>query len=96
MAVHTTNDAQYMDEIYQKYNPDLATGETSTKEPPKILEENLELVSAVQNLNAMSHQFVLDPTIQMMGVNISESTPKRSPADCQNTPSAIGTVQPAS
>lgn len=60
------------------------------------LDQNIELVAAVQNLNAMSHQFGLDPTIQMMGMNITESTPKRSPQDCQNTPSAVGTVEPAS
>ena len=84
-----------MEEIYRKYNPELLAGANATQEAPKVLDENLELVSAVQNLNAMSHQFGLDPTIQMMGVNITDSTPKRSAQDHQNTPSAVGAAEPA-
>lgn len=85
-----------MDQIYQKYNPELLAGANPNQEAAVALDQNIELVAAVQNLNAMSHQFGLDPTIQMMGMNITESTPKRSPQDCQNTPSAVGTVEPAS
>lgn len=96
VAVHAQKDAQYMEEVYQKYNPELMAGAGPAREEPKVLAENLELVSAVQNLNAMSHQFGLDPTIQMMGVNITESTPQRSASQCQNTPSAVGTAGPAS
>jgi hypothetical protein len=95
-AVHASNDAQQMEAIYQKYNPELLEGAGAAKEAPAVLEENLELVAAVQNLNAMSHQFGLDPTIEMMGVNITDSTPQRKQPDCQNTPSAAGTIEPAS
>ena len=80
-----------MQGIYHKYNADLLTG-ADNQEAPEVMNENLELVAAMQNLNAISHQFGLDPTIQIMGLNITESTPGRSRQDCQNTPSAVGTV----
>lgn len=56
IAVHSNDqDAKAMEQIYQKYNPELLANADPSKGPPQILEENLELVSAVNNLNAMSH-----------------------------------------
>jgi len=91
VGTHAANEEQQMQGIYHKYNADLLTG-AANQEAPEVMNENLELVAAMQNLNAISHQFGLDPTIQIMGLNITESTPQRSQPDCQNTPSAIGTI----
>lgn len=54
-AVHASAENTEMEAIYQKYNPDLLTGPGATQEAPAVLNDNMELVAAVNNLNAMSH-----------------------------------------
>ena len=84
-----------MEDIYQKYNPEfLAATNQNPGARPSAQEGQLELVSAAQNLNAISHQFGLDPTIQMMGVNITDSTPKKSGYDFLNQQSVMESGDP--